>query len=280
LAQELEWLKDSVPAQSVSFVDILNETIEILSPLMQDTGITTHIDIEDDAPEIYVKTPLVRQALLNILNTAVIHCQMDNPVEITAVSKEKQLDIHIKALCSVNAVKIPPSDYADSINMAQRLIELCQGQLTLANGLEAGIFTQDNMFDLRIMLPASESVVVLVIDDNADVLQLFERYLVGSRYRFRGTQNPQEGLQIAGDMQPGVVLLDVMMPGQDGWSLLAQLREHPKTQDIPIIVCSILSQEQFALALGAANFLRKPVNRQTFLEMLDRQLAPSLTESG
>ena len=81
-------------------------------------------------------------------------------------------------------------------------------------------------------------------------------------------------------MQPGVIMLDVMMPGQDGWTLLGQLREHPETQSIPVIVCSILSQEQFALALGAADFIRKPVNRQIFLEVLDRQLAPLPKESG
>ena len=70
------------------------------------------------------------------------------------------------------------------------------------------------------------------------------------------------------------------MPEQDGWTLLSQLREHPKTQDIPIVVCSILSQETFARALGAVDFLRKPVNRQEFLEVLDRQFGPQQKESG
>jgi len=64
--------------------------------------------------------------------------------------------------------------------------------------------------------------------------------------------------------------LDVMLPGIDGWELLGQLREHPQTSCIPVVVCTILPQEPLALALGAAAFLRKPVSREALLSALDR----------
>jgi CheY-like chemotaxis protein len=70
-------------------------------------------------------------------------------------------------------------------------------------------------------------------------------------------------------------VLDVMMPGRDGWTLLGQLREHPGTCDIPVVVCTILSQEGLATALGAADYVRKPVSRSQFLAVLDR-LMPAL----
>jgi CheY-like chemotaxis protein len=71
-------------------------------------------------------------------------------------------------------------------------------------------------------------------------------------------------------VSPQAILLDVMMPQVDGWKVLARLRQHPATEQIPVIVCTIMAQEELALALGAGGFLRKPVSRQDFLDALDR----------
>jgi len=73
--------------------------------------------------------------------------------------------------------------------------------------------------------------------------------------------------------------VDVMMPGVDGWELLGRLRQHPLTGHIPIVVCTVLTQEELALSLGASDFLPKPVARQAFLEALDRQLLTAATGS-
>lgn len=280
MAQELEWLHSSVPAQSVHFVEVFNEIIDILNPLTENTGRSLSIHLEANLPEIYVKTAILRQALLNILNTAIQSCCDRSPVNIHVRSVAKELEIHLQTPCAPNTETLSSSDFSESISMAQRLIELCQGQLRIVSRCLGDLEQQEDVFEVIISLPTRESIDVLVVDDNADVLQLYERYLAGSRYRFRGTQDPKQGLALATEIQPGVILLDVMMPGRDGWTLLSQLREHPKTQDIPVIVCSILSQEQFALALGAAAFIRKPVTRQAFLQVLDQQLAPQLRESG
>jgi CheY-like chemotaxis protein len=74
-------------------------------------------------------------------------------------------------------------------------------------------------------------------------------------------------------------VLDVMLPGIDGWELLGRLREHPQTKDVPVVVCTILSQQQLALTLGATDFLRKPITRDAFLATLDRQIALQLKRS-
>ena len=120
-------------------------------------------------------------------------------------------------------------------------------------------------------LPAAPQVPVLVIDDNADTLQLLERYLAGSCDRFSAVHDPQQALPAAEVERPAIIVLDVMLPGLDGWELLGRLREHPGLQGVPILVCTILPQEQLALGLGAAGFLRKPVSREAFLAALDAQ---------
>jgi len=154
--------------------------------------------------------------------------------------------------------------------MTRRLLHLCQGSLEITSDRDGG-----EVFVAKVMLPLTEKVMVLVIDDNADTLQLFRRYLSGSRYRFVGAQDAERGLALAEELVPQIIVLDVMMPEKDGWSLLGQLRVHPKTRGTPVVVCTILSQEQLALTLGAADFIRKPVRRTEFLSVLDRQLDPS-----
>jgi Amt family ammonium transporter len=79
--------------------------------------------------------------------------------------------------------------------------------------------------------------------------------------------------------QPRAILLDIMMPGLDGWELLERLREHPRTGGVPVIVCSIVPQESLARLLGAADYIRKPVTRRALLAALDRHVN-SLAKAG
>ena len=151
--------------------------------------------------------------------------------------------------------------------MARQLVQLCPGSLNITTRPGHRAF-----FEARIELEAGEQVTVLVVDDNQDALQLCQRYLSGSRYRFVGAQGAQAGLEMAAEVEPQIIVLDVMMPEQDGWTLLGRLREHPRLDSVPIVVCTILPQEQLARTLGAADFIRKPVSRSQFLAALDRQV--------
>jgi CheY-like chemotaxis protein len=127
---------------------------------------------------------------------------------------------------------------------------------------------------------ADRHPTVLVIDDNADTLRLVERYLTGSRFTYAGARDPEQALALAERLSPAAVVLDVMLPGIDGWELLGRLRTHPKTAGVPIIVCTILPEEHLALSLGAAEFLRKPVSRRVLLAALQRQVATAWPGGG
>jgi CheY-like chemotaxis protein len=121
---------------------------------------------------------------------------------------------------------------------------------------------------VRITLMIASGTLVLVIDDNADVLQLYERYVVGTRYRLTICQEAEQALQLAASLQPKIIMVDIMMPGLDGWSLLGQLCHHPATSSIPVIVSTIVSERDLALTLGAVDFVQKPVTRGEFLDAL------------
>ena len=71
---------------------------------------------------------------------------------------------------------------------------------------------------------------------------------------------------------PDVILLDVLMPQLDGWDILQQLKTRPETQHVPVVICSVLSQPRLAVALGAADVLRKPISAEALLTTIRRLL--------
>ncbi len=123
---------------------------------------------------------------------------------------------------------------------------------------------------ITLSLPAAPVSTVLVIDDNPDLVRLFRRYLRGKGYRLVQATNAQRALRLIRETKPDVILLDVLMPTQDGWEILQQLRASPETQDIPTIVCSVLPDHTLALSLGAAGFLPKPVTEEALQAALAR----------
>jgi CheY-like chemotaxis protein len=121
----------------------------------------------------------------------------------------------------------------------------------------------------EIELTASQrSALVLLIDDNEGLIHLVQRYLSGDSYEVTSIPNTEEGLHLIRQLQPDVIILDVMMPGMDGWELLQRLRTRDETRSIPVIICSVISDPELAFALGASQYVSKPVTREALLQAL------------
>lgn len=121
---------------------------------------------------------------------------------------------------------------------------------------------------LRIRLPVSAPPSVVVVDDNEGLLALFQRYVAEAGWRIVAASSADEGLRLARECRPRAIVLDILMPGTDGWALLARLKQDAATASIPVIVCSVLNDPLLATALGASTFLAKPVSREALLEAL------------
>jgi len=111
---------------------------------------------------------------------------------------------------------------------------------------------------------------VLVVDDNPDIVHLYQRYLVGTPYHLVHLAKGQELFTQIGPIRPNIIVLDIMLPDIDGWDLLTSLSENPETRRIPVIVCSVVSEPDLALALGAWACISKPVQRVDFIRALDQ----------
>lgn len=101
---------------------------------------------------------------------------------------------------------------------------------------------------------------LLVVDDDRNFLELAERLLIRENYTPICSDAPQSALQIARTVKPAAIFLDILMPGFDGWDVLAALKADPITVDIPVFMISILAERSKALAAGADGIIMKPLD--------------------
>jgi len=123
-------------------------------------------------------------------------------------------------------------------------------------------------------LSDKEKVVVL-IDDDVPIHDIIRRTLSKIGLTLIGATDGEKGLQIVREMKPKLLLLDVLMPGRDGWSILKECKSDPELRDMPVVMVSQLSQDVLSESLGADDYLTKPIDRDLFLETVQRLIKDS-----
>ena len=111
---------------------------------------------------------------------------------------------------------------------------------------------------------------ILVIDDDPTIHNLLERFLNKKGFEVKTAKSGTEGVRLAKELQPQAITLDVMMPGMDGWSVLTALKANPETSDIPVIMMTMVNDKNLGYALGAAEYIIKPIDRSKLEAVLSR----------
>jgi CheY-like chemotaxis protein len=262
--EELNWLRESLPSELVNIREIIQTVLGVIEPLSRSLDVQIDFKISNNSPLLLVQLTSVRQALINIVTMA-IHCVPSGQVYIEVKANPWDINILVQAKANQFTPALKKDDN-EVLKITRQLIGLSGGSLEILTDEHEA---HNLVFQLR--LPGKEQIPVLIIDDNPDLLRLFERYLSNTHYRFIGTSDPEKATLLVEKMEIRIIVLDIMLPGIDGWEFLGRLRVHPSTHHVPIIVCTILPQEQLALALGAAGFIRKPLSRQSLLAALNQQ---------
>jgi CheY-like chemotaxis protein len=117
---------------------------------------------------------------------------------------------------------------------------------------------------------AGPAGTVLVIDDEQAVHALLERELAGQGYRVVHAAGGREGLRLAREARPDAITLDVIMPEFDGWAVLRELKADPELREIPVVLVTMLGDREMGYALGAADYLIKPIDTGALLRVLGR----------
>jgi signal transduction histidine kinase/CheY-like chemotaxis protein len=118
-------------------------------------------------------------------------------------------------------------------------------------------------------VPASPGDI-LVIEDDPSAIRLLREYLEPIGYSLRHATDGENGLAMVAEQRPLAILLDVLVPRVDGWEVLRQLKADPAMRDIPVVMVTIVDEREVGLALGAVDYLVKPVQRVALLACLER----------
>lgn len=258
---ELAWLAEADAGEAIHLGPILSCVVDLVEPMAKQRGVTLERSLSPDLSPLAVHPVALRQILLSLLGAAIRQAR-GQCVRILARPREWQVEVQVRSPRADRVGGEYDEAVADSLEMASRLAATCGGQVTVG--------CDEQILLLSAALPASEQTPVLVIDDNASTLRLLQRFASNTRYRVMTASTLADGMVLAQEVTPRVIVLDVMMPAIDGWEVLGRLRQHPLTGRIPVVVCTILAEEELALSLGASGFVRKPISREAFLEALDR----------
>jgi signal transduction histidine kinase/ActR/RegA family two-component response regulator len=233
-----------------------------------------------------------KQVMLNLLSNAVKFTPNGGRVAVRAVRSGQRLAVTV----TDNGIGIRQEDRErifESFQQGQRGpsreegtglgLTLCRRIVTLMGGTmslqtEVGVgstfgFTvplRGTSVSVGPGLDDDRDPVVVVIDDDRASLDLMSAYLAGHGVRVVRARDGKEGLDAVHRLKPVATVLDILLPGMDGWKVLEELRTDPKTQALPVIIASIVDERSRGLAAGAGDYLVKPVGREELLGALRR----------
>jgi CheY-like chemotaxis protein len=254
---ELAALQETTPGAVADVVETLDRSVKLIAPLLTRRNATLHMNMKAPRLIAAIHPSALRQVLISAIE------------EITGLMSSGELTI--EAQTEQKAVKIlmhgkPVLPERSPTGQLMREILADQGG-------SYKIIRQGDEITISLELIHVDRTV-LIVDDNIDMIHLYRRYTAGSRYHIVHAPQGSQAADLVQSLMPNVIVLDVMLPDADGWELLTHLHENPATASIPVVVCTVMHEEELALALGAAHFLTKPVQRQQFIEALDNVFSP------
>ena len=254
----LEAARLSRSNHQVNLAEVVQGAAEVACEMARQRGTHIRLELPPDMPLVNADRNTLRQLLLSLLS------------HLLAPLTGGEVTIHGRQARGRAVLSLTTS----GVVALSSSVSEAQVQLSMLNELAAmqsvslrSLDTKDSL-GFEIDLPTAQTRTVLVVDDNEDVLRLFQRYLTQNDYQVITAQTATEAIEKARELQPYAVTLDLMMPERDGWDVLRILTNQLATRHIPIIICTILAAKEMALSLGASAFLAKPISEQALIEAL------------
>ncbi len=263
-------LNDQTEADQQDFVHhpehlVLQEVVEgvrnLISRRMESEKMQLIINLPDSPVDVYADRVGLRQVLLSLLNY-VLHISASS--EITMLAK---VDQEIGLGLRFETDELSSSTRAEEQDTLE-FIQKMSAELSARLVCDYPPATQSGSAEIWLFLESAKPKIVLMVDDQPATIKMFQRYLSGKSLEITGLNDPALALATARQLQPALILLDVMMPHIDGWEILQALKLDPGTKDIPIIVCSAWGEPELAQSLGAVEFIKKPVIQKDLLKAL------------
>ena len=257
--------------EPVDLHDVAEELLSLLEDMAYERGVRLASHIEPGLPKPHVNRTLMRQILISLASHALKTLPLSR-LSFRARLSEAAIGVGLDLVCQKGDLKT--ERYLTSLDLepARTLTASLGGQLLRESG--------HGRAQIWVLLPLREEMLVLVVDDNEELFELFQRYAAGQPYRLVHAADAEQALKRVRSDQPDIITLDLMMPDQDGWEFLRVLRSDLANTHIPVIVCSVLEEPELALSLGAQMSLKKPVGQADLLRALAEARMLALAGEG
>ncbi|MCL4506199.1 MAG: response regulator [Chloroflexi bacterium] len=248
--------------------DVLRGALNLLEPLLQRQNLLVNVTAVGVLPVMRGSRMVARQLIVSAFNW-LIHDVTNRALDVQVSGQERRILLRMtKPIAQVT------EDELANVRQLANLIHASVHVIGPGRNDEPGTVTQQVLdtgpyTSLEIILPVHETVRVLMVDDNLDAVELVRRYLqLYPEYQLIAASRADEALKDVRTSYPACILLDVMMPDRDGWDMLTLLKAYPETASIPIIISSVLKEDELAFALGASAVLPKPFTAPQLLALL------------
>ncbi|MFL6934209.1 MAG: response regulator, partial [Xanthobacteraceae bacterium] len=301
---KIEAGKLELSPESVNLGPLLDEVVGTARQLAEQNNNRVVVDMPEGIGPLLVDPMRLRQILLNLLSNA---CKFTKAGEVALRVRSvvdgrhwvelAVADTGIGMTTEQQAKLFEEFSQADSstarryggtglgLAITRKLARMMGGDVTVAS--EAG---KGSTFTVRLPGPTEpaagrlkpgedgasrRSDCILVIDDDPTARELISHHLEAEGFAVVTAAGGLEGLKRARELKPTAITLDVMMPDLDGWSVLAALRQDAQLAEIPVIMVTILDEQRRGMALGAAGYLTKPIDRERLHALVQRFHSPS-----
>ena len=291
---KIEAGKMDMAFEETDVAEIITSVMSTASGLVKDKPIRLTHRLPQVLPHVRADPIRVRQVLLNLLSNAAKFTEQGE-ISVEAVAQRDAAGIdEVVVRVSDTGPGISEADQAklfqafsqvdDSptrrtggsglgLSISQQLIQLQGGRIGVQSELGKGsvfFFSLPVYQGLDQETGAGAARIVMAVDDDPQVIRLYERYLEPQGYHVIGVTDPTRAKERALQLKPFAITLDIMMPGYDGWQVLTDLKNDSETRSIPVVVCSILEQQERGFSLGAADYVLKPILGDSLLNALNR----------
>lgn len=287
-----------------SIEQLIHDVSSTIQPLIDKNKNELKIESEVPMGEMVSDLTKVRQSLLNLLSNA---CKFTEKGTITLkVSKttlqqkpgiafevidtgigmnEEQLDKLFQAFTQADAsITRKYGGTGLGLTISKHFCTMLGGTITVQSEPgEGSIFTillpectkehEDQQTEgTAAAVEGSHKDTILVIDDDEGVRDMLARFIERAGYPSILAKSGEEGLELAQQYHPKLITLDIIMPRMDGWEVLQALKNHEDLRHTPVMILSISGDKNMGFALGAQEFLTKPIDRNHFVKILDKYI--------
>ena len=296
---------------SFEIEDVVDVIKDISAPLVSKNNNAFQCNIQDGIGAMRQDETKLRQCLSNLLSNAAKFTEAGTVTLEVDASLEKEIEmVSFKVIDTgegmseagvgkvfevyTQAERSTSAKHGGTglgLPLSREMAQMMGGDITLTSELGVGsVFTlklprdcpqdEHEVSDSVLEGIDDDEKLVVLIDDDVTMHDLIKRTLNKIGLTLVGATDSEKGMQMVRETKPKLLLLDVLMPGRDGWSILRECKSDPELKDMPVIMVSQLNQDTLANSLGADDYITKPIDRELFLKTIKNILGDGDTDNN